>query len=104
MFTSADLNREAVVWDRAFKEVTLYLFDCSSILALPIMMSASEFQVKLNYMFNTARINNLAWSLDSTLVATGSLDTCEVYGVYFKPQNHKGCSFRWSIRINFYPS
>ncbi|ESW15029.1 hypothetical protein PHAVU_007G038100 [Phaseolus vulgaris] len=66
MFASADLNREAVVWDRASKEVKLN-----------------------NMLFNTARINNLAWSPDSTLVATGSLDTCVIIYEIGKPASSR---------------
>ncbi|XP_047171882.1 actin-interacting protein 1-2-like [Vigna umbellata] len=66
MFASADLNREAVVWDRASKEVKLN-----------------------NMLFNTARINNLAWSPDSTLVATGSLDTCVIIYEVGKPASSR---------------
>ena len=48
------------------------------------------FQVKLNNMlFNTARINNLAWSPDSTLVATGSLDTCVIIYEVGKPASSR---------------
>ncbi|CAJ1977413.1 unnamed protein product [Sphenostylis stenocarpa] len=66
MFASADMNREAVVWDRASKEVKLN-----------------------NMLFNTARINNLAWSPDSTLVATGSLDTCVIIYEVGKPASSR---------------
>ncbi|GAB4840374.1 Actin-interacting protein 1-2 [Ancistrocladus abbreviatus] len=52
MFASGDANREAVVWDRASREVKLN-----------------------NMLYHSARINCLAWSPDSNLVATGSLDT-----------------------------
>ncbi|KAJ3694401.1 hypothetical protein LUZ60_009881 [Juncus effusus] len=52
MFASADTNREAVVWDRVTREVKLK-----------------------NMLYHTARINCLAWSPDSRLIATGSLDT-----------------------------
>ncbi|OWM62627.1 actin-interacting protein 1-2 [Punica granatum] len=55
MFASADLNREAVVWDRATREVKLK-----------------------NMLYHSARINCLAWSPDSRMVATGSLDTCVI--------------------------
>ncbi|KAM7523704.1 hypothetical protein LguiA_013606 [Lonicera macranthoides] len=55
MFASGDSNREAVVWDRATREVKLK-----------------------NMLFHTARINCLAWSPDSSMVATGSLDTCVI--------------------------
>ncbi|CAI0547803.1 unnamed protein product [Linum tenue] len=55
MFASADLNREAVVWDRSSREVKLN-----------------------NMLYHTARINCLAWSPNSTFVATGSLDTCVI--------------------------
>ncbi|KAJ6853590.1 actin-interacting protein 1-2-like [Iris pallida] len=55
MFASADANREAVVWDRASREVKLK-----------------------NMLYHTARINCLAWSPDNRMVATGSLDTCVI--------------------------
>ncbi|XP_050231429.1 actin-interacting protein 1-2-like [Mercurialis annua] len=62
MFASADLNREAVVWDRASKEVKLN-----------------------NMLYHTARINCLAWSPNSSMVATGSLDTCVIIYEIGKP-------------------
>ncbi|KAM1026554.1 hypothetical protein ACFX2J_039350 [Malus domestica] len=62
MFASGDLNREAVVWDRAFREIKLK-----------------------NMLYHTARINCLAWSPDSTMVATGSLDTCVIIYEVDKP-------------------
>ncbi|RDX65311.1 Actin-interacting protein 1-2, partial [Mucuna pruriens] len=55
MFASGDVNREAVVWDRASREVKLK-----------------------NMLYHTARINCLAWSPDSHRIATGSLDTCVI--------------------------
>ncbi|TKY50950.1 66 kDa stress protein [Spatholobus suberectus] len=66
MFASADLNREAVVWDCVSKEVKLN-----------------------NMLFNTARINCLAWSPDSTRVATGSLDTCVIIYEVGKPASSR---------------
>ncbi|XP_020225533.1 actin-interacting protein 1-2 isoform X1 [Cajanus cajan] len=66
MFASADMNREAVVWDRVSKEVKVN-----------------------NMLFNTARINCLAWSPDSTLVATGSLDTCVIIYEVGKPASSR---------------
>ncbi|MED6144600.1 Actin-interacting protein 1-2 [Stylosanthes scabra] len=62
MFASADLNREAVVWDHETKEVKLN-----------------------NMLFHTARVNCLAWSPDSKLIATGSLDTCVIIYEIGKP-------------------
>ncbi|XP_025620529.2 actin-interacting protein 1-2 [Arachis hypogaea] len=62
MFASADLNREAVVWDHESKEVKLN-----------------------NMLFHTARINCLSWSPDSRLIATGSLDTCVIIYEIGKP-------------------
>ena len=53
MFASGDLNREAVVRDRITREVKLK-----------------------NMVYHTARVNCIAWSPDSSKVATGSLDTC----------------------------
>ncbi|KAB2097305.1 hypothetical protein ES319_A01G162700v1 [Gossypium barbadense] len=66
MFASADLNREAVVWDRTSKEVKLN-----------------------NMLFHTARINCLAWSPNSTMVATGSLDTCVIIYEVGKPASSR---------------
>ncbi|WJX14978.1 Actin-interacting protein 1-2 [Trifolium repens] len=62
MFASADLNREAVVWDRVSREVVLN-----------------------NMLFHTARINCISWSPDSKLIATGSLDTCVIVYEIGKP-------------------
>lgn len=55
MFASGDVNREAVVWDRASRDVKLK-----------------------NMLYHTARINCLAWSPDSSRIATGSLDMCVI--------------------------
>ncbi|TYJ49887.1 hypothetical protein E1A91_A01G167100v1 [Gossypium mustelinum] len=66
MFASADLNREAVVWDRTSKEVKLN-----------------------NMLFHTARINCLAWSPNSTMVATGSLDSCVIIYEVGKPASSR---------------
>ncbi|KAF4385250.1 actin-interacting protein 1-2 [Cannabis sativa] len=62
MFASADVNREAVVWDRSSREIKLK-----------------------NMVYHTARINCLAWSPDSSMVATGSLDTCVIIYEVNKP-------------------
>ncbi|PIA63699.1 hypothetical protein AQUCO_00201209v1 [Aquilegia coerulea] len=66
MFASADLNREAVVWDRVSREVKLK-----------------------NMLYHTARINCLAWSPDNTMVATGSLDTCVIIYDISKPASSR---------------
>ncbi|XAR72267.1 hypothetical protein NMG60_11018848 [Bertholletia excelsa] len=66
MFASSDFNREAVVWDRVSREVKLQ-----------------------NMLFHTARINCLAWSPDSTMVATGSLDTCVIIYEVGKPASSR---------------
>ncbi|KEH44130.1 putative transcription factor WD40-like family [Medicago truncatula] len=66
MFASADLNREAVVWDCASREVVLN-----------------------NMLFHTARVNCLAWSPNSKLVATGSLDTCVIVYEIGKPASSR---------------
>ena len=43
-------------------------------------------QIKLkNMLYHTARINTVAWSPDSRLVATGSLDTCAIVYEIGKP-------------------
>lgn len=55
MFASGDVNREAIVWDRASRDVKLK-----------------------NMLYHTARINCLAWSPDSSRIATGSLDMCVI--------------------------
>lgn len=66
MFASADLNREAVVWDRSSR------------------------QIKLNNMlFHAARVNCLAWSPNSTKVATGSLDTSVIIYEIGKPPSSR---------------
>jgi len=66
MFASADANREAVAWDRATREIKLK-----------------------NMLFHTARINSLAWSPDSHLVATGSIDTCAIIYDVDKPASSR---------------
>ncbi|KAH7571012.1 hypothetical protein JRO89_XS05G0240000 [Xanthoceras sorbifolium] len=66
MFASADGFHESVVWDRASKEVKLN-----------------------NMLFHTARLNCLAWSPNSTLVATGSLDTCVIIYEIGKPASSR---------------
>ncbi|KAK4280719.1 hypothetical protein QN277_012303 [Acacia crassicarpa] len=55
MFASGDVNREALVWNRASREVKLK-----------------------NMLYHSARINCLAWSPDNSRIATGSLDTCVI--------------------------
>lgn len=53
---------------------------------LVLMMS----QVKLkNMLYHTARINCLAWSPDSSMVATGSLDTCVIIYEVDKPASNR---------------
>ncbi|XP_073116264.1 actin-interacting protein 1-2 [Elaeis guineensis] len=66
MFASADANREAVVWDCVSREVKLK-----------------------NMLYHTARINCLAWSPDSRLIATGSLDTCVIIYEVDKPASSR---------------
>lgn len=66
MFASGDANREAIVWDRVSREVKLK-----------------------NMLYHTARINCLAWSPDSTMVATGSLDTCVIIYEIEKPASSR---------------
>lgn len=66
MFASGDLNREAVVWDRASREVKLK-----------------------NMLYHTARINYLAWSPDCNMVATGSLDTSVIIYEVGKPASSR---------------
>ncbi|XP_073136726.1 actin-interacting protein 1-2 [Henckelia pumila] len=66
MFASVDANREAVVWDCASREVKLK-----------------------NMLYHTARINCLAWSPDSSMVATGSLDTCVIIYEVDKPASSR---------------
>ncbi|XP_059640032.1 actin-interacting protein 1-2 [Cornus florida] len=66
MFASGDVNREAVVWDRVSREVKLK-----------------------NMLYHTARINCLAWSPNSNMVATGSLDTCVIIYEVGKPASSR---------------
>lgn len=66
MIASGDANREAVVWDRASREVKLK-----------------------NMLYHTARINCLAWSTDNSMVATGSLDTCVIIYEIGKPASSR---------------
>uniref|UniRef100_A0A7N0VA81 66 kDa stress protein n=1 Tax=Kalanchoe fedtschenkoi TaxID=63787 RepID=A0A7N0VA81_KALFE len=66
MFASADVNREAVVWDTVTREVKLK-----------------------NMLYHTARINCVAWSPDSCMVATGSLDTCVIVYKVDKPASSR---------------
>ncbi|CAK9185591.1 unnamed protein product [Ilex paraguariensis] len=66
MFASGDANREAVVWDRLSREVKLK-----------------------NMLYHTARINCLAWSPDSCMVATGSLDTSVIIYELDKPASSR---------------
>jgi WD40 repeat protein len=47
-------------------------------------------QVKLkNMLYHTARINCLAWSPDSSMVATGSLDNCVIIYEIDKPASSR---------------
>lgn len=47
-------------------------------------------QVKLkNMLYHTARINCMAWSPDSSMVATGSLDTCVIIYEVDKPASNR---------------
>ena len=49
-----------------------------------------SFQVKLkNMLYHTARINCLAWSPDSSMIATGSLDTCVIIYEVDKPASSR---------------
>ncbi|XVF09501.1 hypothetical protein REPUB_Repub07fG0098700 [Reevesia pubescens] len=66
MFASGDVNREAIVWDRVSREVKLK-----------------------NMLYHTARINCLAWSPNSCMVATGSLDTCVIIYEVDKPASSR---------------
>lgn len=66
MFASADLNREAVVWDRVSREV----------------------KVK-NMLYHTARINCMAWSPNNSVIASGSLDTCVIIYAVDKPASSR---------------
>ncbi|EOY21234.1 Transducin family protein / WD-40 repeat family protein isoform 2 [Theobroma cacao] len=66
LFASGDANREAIVWDRVSREV----------------------KVK-NMLYHTARINCLAWSPNSSMVATGSLDTCVIIYEVDKPASSR---------------
>ncbi|KAJ1394223.1 WD40/YVTN repeat-like-containing domain superfamily [Sesbania bispinosa] len=66
MFASGDVNREAVVWDRASQDMKLK-----------------------NMLYHTARINCLAWSPDSHRIATGSLDTCVIIYEIDQPASNR---------------
>ncbi|KAL8474724.1 hypothetical protein ACS0TY_031243 [Phlomoides rotata] len=66
MVASADTNREAVVWDCASREIKLK-----------------------NMLYHTARINCLAWSPNSSMIATGSLDTCVIVYEVDKPASDR---------------
>ncbi|OMO97219.1 hypothetical protein CCACVL1_04629 [Corchorus capsularis] len=66
MFASGDVNREAIVWGRVSREVKLK-----------------------NMLYHTARINCLAWSPNSSMVATGSLDTCVIIYEVDKPASSR---------------
>ncbi|KAL1810696.1 hypothetical protein ACET3Z_020761 [Daucus carota] len=66
MIASGDVNREAIVWDRASREVKLK-----------------------NMLYHAARVNCLSWSHDSTMVATGSLDTCVIIYEIGKPASSR---------------
>ena len=47
-------------------------------------------QVKLkNMLYHAARVNCLSWSHDSTMVATGSLDTCVIIYEIGKPASSR---------------
>ncbi|KAL0355164.1 UNVERIFIED_CONTAM: Actin-interacting protein 1-2 [Sesamum radiatum] len=105
MFASADANREAVVVlpERLYTIVVLYLFrNFSSLLEMIILPSAILYPfhlllkipclllVKLkNMLYHTARINCIAWSPDSSMVATGSLDTCIIIYEVDKPASSR---------------
>lgn len=58
---------------------------------MPLLNKSSFlFQVVLNNMlFHTARVNCLAWSPNSKLVATGSLDTCVIVYEIGKPASSR---------------
>ncbi|WRX17295.1 WD40 repeat - like 10 [Theobroma cacao] len=66
LFASGDANREAIVWDCVSREVKLK-----------------------NMLYHTARINCLAWSPNSSMVATGSLDTCVIIYEVDKPASSR---------------
>ena len=64
----------------------LYLTELWSL----IFLLAIFVQVKLkNMLYHTARINCLAWSPDSKMVATGSLDTCIIIYEIDKPASSR---------------
>lgn len=47
-------------------------------------------QVKLkNMLYHTARINCMAWSPDSSMISTGSLDTCVIIYEVNKPASNR---------------
>lgn len=55
-----------------------------------IQLTNTLLQVKLkNMLYHTARINCLAWSPNSSMVATGSLDTCVIIYEVDKPASSR---------------
>ncbi|KAK3027890.1 hypothetical protein RJ639_040831 [Escallonia herrerae] len=68
-----------------------FLFaSCSSPFKASEIRSGLGVQVKLkNMLYHSARINCLAWSPDSSMVATGSLDTCVIIYDVSKPASSR---------------
>ncbi|CAL5374212.1 unnamed protein product [Camellia sinensis] len=82
MFASGDVNREAVVWDRVSRE--------DEGIGCHNLLYDSLARVKLkNMLYHTARINCLAWCPNSSMVATGSLDTCVIIYEIDKPASSR---------------
>ena len=55
-----------------------------------LFLTNTLLQVKLkNMLYHTARINCLAWSPNSSMVATGSLDTCVIIYEVDKPASSR---------------
>ncbi|KAF2317453.1 hypothetical protein GH714_022409 [Hevea brasiliensis] len=63
---------------------------CLAAVEEEIVTSGFDNKVKLkNMLYHTARINCLAWSPDSSMVATGSLDTCVIIYEVDKPASSR---------------
>ncbi|PON63683.1 Guanine nucleotide-binding protein, beta subunit [Trema orientale] len=63
---------------------------CFAAVEEEIITSGFDNKVKLkNMLYHTARINCVAWSPDSSLVATGSLDTCVIIYEVDKPASSR---------------
>ena len=57
-------------------------------LVYPVYIMFLQVKVK-NMLYHTARINCLAWSPDSSRIATGSLDTCVIIYAVDQPASSR---------------